>query len=67
MITPEYARENEDYFAWLVETIRKSKKKACYISFNKSYAYLMETFGGEGINMENIFVVDCINCPYQEA
>lgn len=52
--------EKEDYFKDILKDIKKSKVKACYISFNKSSGFLKQEFKKQGIGVNDVFIIDVI-------
>jgi len=52
--------KHEDYFGKVVDTIRQSKRKVCYITFNKGYEASEKELSQKGISREKLFFIDAI-------
>jgi len=53
--------------AVLQATKELSEKKVCYITMNKTYSSLEETFSDKGLDMNHIFFIDAISGSIKEV
>ena len=53
--------EKENYFKDLIKTIKKSKQKVCYVTFNKTCGYIKHSLKKEDIPLSKIYIIDCIS------
>lgn len=57
-----YTGDKEDYSKEVIELLKNKKQnKICYITFNKTYNYLLELFEKNGFKKENLFIIDCVS------
>tara|TARA_Y100000310_G_scaffold345846_1_gene471161 strand:+ start:50979 stop:51479 length:501 start_codon:yes stop_codon:yes gene_type:complete len=61
MLTLKFVSKNGSYFKSILSMIKKSKKKFCYVTLNKSCGSLTDSFKKKGIKIENFHIVDCIS------
>jgi len=57
----KYVSEKKDHFKDILKIIKKSKKKVCYVTLNKSCGFLIEAFKKEKIDLNKSYFVDCIS------
>jgi len=62
----KFVKNNFDYFDKVIEIIKKSKKRVCYVSYSKSKGFLNEVFEREKIK-DKVFIIDCISETIQKT
>ena len=60
MIKLKFVSDKADYFNQILSIIKKSKKKVCYMTLNKSSEGLREKFKKAGLKEDKFYFVDCI-------
>ncbi|MBI4146830.1 hypothetical protein HY489_05840 [Candidatus Woesearchaeota archaeon] len=58
---------SEKYNEATIDVAKKfSSKKVCYITLNKTYEHLSQTFTSKNINIKNFFFIDAISKIFKE-
>jgi len=60
VLTLKFVPEGKDSFKSILRLIKKSKKKVCYITLNKTADSLKDSFKKGKINTGRFYFVDCI-------
>lgn len=53
--------KDKDYFSRILDEILKSDKKVCYVSFNKTFFSIKDSFKDNKLSEDKFYVVDCIS------
>ncbi|MBW2988698.1 hypothetical protein KY358_00105 [Candidatus Woesearchaeota archaeon] len=61
-----YISGKKDYFKGILSSVKRSDKKVCYVTFNKSCGFLKEAFKKANIPEDKAYFIDCISAEIKK-